>query len=116
MSSCYLKGLVFSVVCVLHTVCYLSHTQGTLFKDMSDTIRSTFIQWLEVLKCVHALFVLRSKFRLSYYPHCLESFKGLLNEAFGGKMEHSVYGDFKTYVPGQTQAPCYFIHVCKKTA
>uniref|UniRef100_UPI003AAA5BB5 glycine N-methyltransferase isoform X2 n=1 Tax=Centroberyx gerrardi TaxID=166262 RepID=UPI003AAA5BB5 len=57
-----------------------------------------------------------SKFRLSYYPHRLESFKSLLNEAFYGKMEHSVYGDFKTYTPGQTQAPCYFIHVCKKTA
>ncbi|XP_071378529.1 glycine N-methyltransferase isoform X2 [Centroberyx affinis] len=57
-----------------------------------------------------------SKFRLSYYPHRLESFKSLLSEAFSGKMEHSVYGDFKTYTPGQTQAPCYFIHVCKKTA
>ncbi|KAM4625719.1 glycine N-methyltransferase isoform 2-T2 [Polymixia lowei] len=57
-----------------------------------------------------------SKFRLSYYPHRLESFKALLNEAFHGKMEHSVYGDFQTYTPGQNQAPCYFIHVCKRTA
>uniref|UniRef100_A0A3P8QLS1 Glycine N-methyltransferase n=1 Tax=Astatotilapia calliptera TaxID=8154 RepID=A0A3P8QLS1_ASTCA len=57
-----------------------------------------------------------SKFRLSYYPHCLDSFRGLLNEAFNGKLEHAVYGDFKTYVPGQSQAPCYFIHVCKKKA
>ncbi|XP_029972857.1 glycine N-methyltransferase isoform X2 [Salarias fasciatus] len=57
-----------------------------------------------------------SKFRLSYYPHRLESFTGLLNEAFNGKLEHSVYGDFQTYVPGQSQAPCYFIHVCKKRA
>ncbi|KAF3701439.1 Glycine N-methyltransferase [Channa argus] len=56
-----------------------------------------------------------SKFRLSYYPHRLESFKALLNEAFCGKMKHSVYGDFKTYVPGESQAPCYFIHVCQKT-
>ncbi|KAJ3608595.1 hypothetical protein NHX12_023127 [Muraenolepis orangiensis] len=56
-----------------------------------------------------------SKFRLSYYPHCLESFTSLLTEGFHGKMEHSVYGDFKTYSPGQTDAPCYFIHVCKKT-
>lgn len=55
-----------------------------------------------------------SKFRLSYYPHCLESFKSLLMEGFHGKMDHSVYGDFKTYTPGQTDAPCYFIHVCKK--
>nr|XP_020479128.1 glycine N-methyltransferase isoform X3 [Monopterus albus] len=57
-----------------------------------------------------------SKFRLSYYPHRLENFKALLNEAFNGKVQHCVYGDFKEYVPGQTQAPCYFIHVCKKTA
>uniref|UniRef100_G3NQB3 Glycine N-methyltransferase n=1 Tax=Gasterosteus aculeatus TaxID=69293 RepID=G3NQB3_GASAC len=56
------------------------------------------------------------KFRLSYYPHCLESFKGLLRGAFGGKMKHSVYGDFQTYVAGQSKAPCYFIHVCKKDA
>ncbi|CAL8363772.1 unnamed protein product [Arctogadus glacialis] len=56
-----------------------------------------------------------SKFRLSYYPHCLESFKSLLMAGFHGKMEHSVYGDFKTYTPGQSEAPCYFIHVCKKT-
>ncbi|XP_034015454.1 glycine N-methyltransferase [Thalassophryne amazonica] len=57
-----------------------------------------------------------SKFRLSYYPHCLKSFTALLTEAFGSKLEHSVYGDFKKYDPGQTNAPCYFIHVCKKLA
>ncbi|XP_077587692.1 glycine N-methyltransferase [Stigmatopora nigra] len=57
-----------------------------------------------------------SKFRLSYYPHCLENFKSILQEAFHGKVEHNVYGDFMPYVPGQAQAPCYFIHVCKKTA
>ncbi|GLD56260.1 glycine N-methyltransferase isoform X1 [Lates japonicus] len=52
----------------------------------------------------------KGKFRLSYYPHRLESFKGLLNEAFNGNMEHNVFGDFKTYIPGQSQPPCYFIH------
>ncbi|TWW72588.1 Glycine N-methyltransferase [Takifugu flavidus] len=58
-----------------------------------------------------------SKFRLSYYPHRLESFKQLMSEAFHGKLEHQVYGDFKSYSPGQTAAPpCYFIHVCRKTA
>lgn len=57
-----------------------------------------------------------SKFRLSYYPHRLESFKELMVEAFHGKLEHQVYGDFKSYTPGQTVAPCYFIHVCRKTA
>lgn len=60
--------------------------------------------------------VLRSKFRLSYYPHRLESFSGLMTEAFHGKLQHQVFGDFKTYTPGQTTAPCYFIHVCRKTA
>ncbi len=80
-----------------------------------EPTKITFVKWVE-LRRVHALFVLPSKFRLSYYPHRLDNFKALLNGAFSGKVEHSVYGDFKTYVPGQAQAPCYFIHVCKKTA
>ncbi|XP_055262192.1 glycine N-methyltransferase [Moschus berezovskii] len=57
-----------------------------------------------------------SKFRLSYYPHCLASFTELLQTAFGGKCQHSVLGDFKPYKPGQAYVPCYFIHVLKKTA
>ncbi|XP_010863980.1 glycine N-methyltransferase isoform X1 [Esox lucius] len=57
-----------------------------------------------------------SKFRLSYYPHRIENFKEILMEAFHRKCEHSVYGDFKTYTTGQSQPPCYFIHVVKKNA
>ncbi|XP_017546231.1 glycine N-methyltransferase [Pygocentrus nattereri] len=57
-----------------------------------------------------------SKFRLSYYPHRLENFKELLKEAFIGKCELNVFGDFKPYKPNQGKAPCYFIHVVKKTA
>ncbi|XP_055427366.1 glycine N-methyltransferase [Bubalus kerabau] len=57
-----------------------------------------------------------SKFRLSYYPHCLASFTELLQTAFGGKCQHTVLGDFKPYKPGQAYVPCYFIHVLKKTA
>lgn len=57
-----------------------------------------------------------SKFRLSYYPHRLESFKEILRGAFFDKCEHSVYGDFKEYTPGQEETPCYFIHVLKKMA
>ncbi|XP_053568765.1 glycine N-methyltransferase [Bombina bombina] len=57
-----------------------------------------------------------SKFRLSYYPHRLDTFSALLHKAFGGKCEHKVYGDFLPYNPGQDTAPCYFIHVVKKTA
>ncbi|XP_052475751.1 glycine N-methyltransferase [Carassius gibelio] len=56
-----------------------------------------------------------SKFRLSYYPHRLESFKEILRASFFGKCEHNVYGDFKQYIPGQGDVPCYFIHVVKKT-
>ncbi|XP_059966022.1 glycine N-methyltransferase isoform X1 [Mesoplodon densirostris] len=56
-----------------------------------------------------------SKFRLSYYPHCLASFTELLQTAFGGKCQHSVLGDFKPYKTGQAYIPCYFIHVLKKT-
>ncbi|XP_067312122.1 glycine N-methyltransferase isoform X1 [Pseudorasbora parva] len=57
-----------------------------------------------------------SKFRLSYYPHRVESFKEILKASFFGKCEHNVYGDFKQYTPGQGEAPCYFIHVVKKTS
>ncbi|XP_028841320.1 glycine N-methyltransferase-like [Denticeps clupeoides] len=57
-----------------------------------------------------------SKFRLSYYPHCLENFKEMLREAFSGRCEMNVYGDFQAYKPGQAQVPCYFIHVMRKTA
>ncbi|KAB1261926.1 Glycine N-methyltransferase [Camelus dromedarius] len=56
-----------------------------------------------------------SKFRLSYYPHCLASFTELLQTAFGGKCQHSILGDFKPYKPGQAYIPCYFIHVLKRT-
>lgn len=56
-----------------------------------------------------------SKFRLSYYPHRLENFKELLKGAFEGKCEQMVYGDFKSYEPGQKQAPCYFIHVVRRS-
>lgn len=60
-------------------------------------------------------FVPCSKFRLSYYPHRVESFKEILRASFFGKCQHNVYGDFKQYTPGQGEAPCYFIHVVKKT-
>ncbi|XP_058410336.1 glycine N-methyltransferase isoform X1 [Diceros bicornis minor] len=56
-----------------------------------------------------------SKFRLSYYPHCLAPFTELLRAAFGGKCQHGVLGDFKPYKPGQAYIPCYFIHVLKRT-
>lgn len=57
-----------------------------------------------------------SKFRLSYYPHRLESFKEILNAAFFEKCKQKIFGDFKQYTAGQKEAPCYFIHVIEKTA
>uniref|UniRef100_A0A8C5PG47 Glycine N-methyltransferase n=1 Tax=Leptobrachium leishanense TaxID=445787 RepID=A0A8C5PG47_9ANUR len=60
--------------------------------------------------------LLLCKFRLSYYPHQLDSFTALLHEAFDGQCEHMVYGDFLPYTPGQETAPCYFIHVTKRTS
>lgn len=42
-----------------------------------------------------------SKFRLSYYPHCLASFTELVRAAFGGRCQHSVLGDFKPYKPAR---------------
>ncbi|XP_041043196.1 glycine N-methyltransferase [Carcharodon carcharias] len=57
-----------------------------------------------------------STFRLSYYPHRVEAFTELLKNAFQGKCQHNLYGDFKPHKLGQDCAPCYFIHVMKKTA
>uniref|UniRef100_A0A674ICT9 Glycine N-methyltransferase n=1 Tax=Terrapene triunguis TaxID=2587831 RepID=A0A674ICT9_9SAUR len=62
-----------------------------------------------------SLLLRSSKFRLSYYPHCLEAFTELLKNAFQGQCQHSVLGDFQPYQPGQAYTPCYFIHVVKKT-
>uniref|UniRef100_A0A8C3F950 Glycine N-methyltransferase n=1 Tax=Chrysemys picta bellii TaxID=8478 RepID=A0A8C3F950_CHRPI len=64
---------------------------------------------------VVSLLLCSSKFRLSYYPHCLEAFTELLKNAFQGQCQHSVLGDFQPYQPGQAYTPCYFIHVVKKT-
>ncbi|XP_067841269.1 glycine N-methyltransferase [Heptranchias perlo] len=56
-----------------------------------------------------------STFRLSYYPHRVDAFTELLKNAFRGKCQHSLYGDFKPHQPDQEYAPCYFIHVVKRT-
>ncbi|XP_048453107.1 glycine N-methyltransferase isoform X1 [Rhincodon typus] len=56
-----------------------------------------------------------STFRLSYYPHRVDAFTELLKNAFQGKCQHNLYGDFKPYKTDQGYVPCYFIHVVKKT-
>jgi hypothetical protein len=55
-----------------------------------------------------------SQFRLSYYPHRLDSFTGLLKEAFGQDVKHQVFGDFKPL--GEISEPAFYIHVVEKCA
>jgi len=52
------------------------------------------------------------KFRLSYYPHRLELFTGVLREIFGQGANHERYGDFEPL--GKVDNPAYYIHVIKK--
>jgi len=54
----------------------------------------------------------RNHFRLSYYPHRLDSFSALLKESFGSNAKHEVYGDFITM--DKVKDPAFFIHVIKK--
>ena len=51
-------------------------------------------------------------FRLSYYPHRLDEFKGLLKEAFGESCNHTVFGDFKQL--DEITDPAFFIHLVEK--
>lgn len=52
-------------------------------------------------------------FRLSYYPHRLEDFSGLLKSVFGTSAKHSIYGDFKPLDSDQSN-PAFYIHVIVK--
>ena len=54
-----------------------------------------------------------SQFRLSYYPHRLEDFSGLLKSVFGNFAKHSIYGDFKPLGNDQPN-PAFYIHVIAK--
>ncbi|GIY82891.1 glycine N-methyltransferase [Caerostris darwini] len=53
-------------------------------------------------------------FRLSYYPHRLESFTGVLKEVFGEDSQHEVFGDFKPL--DQVEDPAFYIHFIQKKA
>jgi len=53
-------------------------------------------------------------FRLSYYPHRLDEFKGLLHEAFGQSSKHTVFGDFKELE--EIPDPAFYIHLVEKPA
>ncbi|XP_049841426.1 glycine N-methyltransferase isoform X1 [Schistocerca gregaria] len=53
-----------------------------------------------------------ARFRLSYYPHRLEVFKRMLQDVFGAKSEHTLYGDFKQL--HEIDNPAFYIHVVQK--
>jgi len=51
-------------------------------------------------------------FRLSYYPHTLNSFTNLCLDAFGPDAQHQVYADFKSLE--DEPEPSFYIHVVEK--
>jgi len=53
-----------------------------------------------------------NEFRLSYYPHRFTVFKQMLKDAFGGKAEARVFGDFKNL--NDIDNPNFYIHVVEK--
>ncbi|GLV36039.1 Glycine N-methyltransferase [Carabus blaptoides fortunei] len=55
-----------------------------------------------------------NEFRLSYYPHRLHVFKSMLEEVFGSKSKHTIYGDFKSL--NEIKDPGFYIHVMEKLA
>ncbi|KAL5252599.1 hypothetical protein ACHWQZ_G015394 [Mnemiopsis leidyi] len=54
-----------------------------------------------------------SQFRLSYYPHLLDNFTGMLKGIFGEGAEHQTYSDFQSDPPAD-YISSYYIHVIKK--
>ncbi|XP_038213212.1 glycine N-methyltransferase [Zerene cesonia] len=54
----------------------------------------------------------KSEFRLCYYPHKLNKFTQMLDEAFKNRATHDIYADFKEL--SQVPEPAYYIHVMKK--
>ncbi|XP_037072019.1 glycine N-methyltransferase-like [Pollicipes pollicipes] len=53
-----------------------------------------------------------NEFTLSYYPHRMADFRGLLDEAFQGQASIETLGDFKPL--GEIDDPAFFIHVVRK--
>ncbi|XP_017878480.1 glycine N-methyltransferase [Ceratina calcarata] len=53
-----------------------------------------------------------NEFRLSYYPHRLDVFTEMLDEAFYHKAKHTIYGDFKSL--DNIKNPGFYIHVMEK--
>eukprot|EP00794_Sanderia_malayensis_P020529 gene20529-22548_t len=55
---------------------------------------------------------LQKKFRLSYYPHLLKNFSGLLETVFGKEAQHTILADYEPFE--NVDNPAYYIHVIKK--
>ena len=55
-----------------------------------------------------------SEFTLTYYPHRVASFRGLLEEAFDHRATVTTLGDFQPLE--LVQDPAFFIHVVHKPA
>ncbi|KAI4463839.1 glycine n-methyltransferase [Holotrichia oblita] len=53
-----------------------------------------------------------SEFRLSYYPHRLETFKSMLMKAFEMRCNYKLYGDFKPLA--EVENPNFYIHLVEK--
>ena len=56
--------------------------------------------------------IYRTVVRLSYYPHTLENFSGMIRDTFGPRAKHTVYADFKPLE--QCPDPSFYIHVVEK--
>lgn len=54
-----------------------------------------------------------SEFRLSYYPHKLNEFTGILDEAFHDEAIHTIYADFKPI--DEAKDPGMYIHMLEKS-
>ncbi|CAH0668699.1 unnamed protein product [Spodoptera exigua] len=54
----------------------------------------------------------KSEFRLCYFPHKLDKFTEMLDEAFDNRAKHEIYADFKPM--SAVPVPSFYIHVLEK--
>ncbi|XP_018006543.1 glycine N-methyltransferase [Hyalella azteca] len=107
----HVESIITSVVVtegtpVLVTLDYVIKLDGD--KDLRDDTDSERAKRGRLQK------VTQNKFRLSYFPHRLDSFTSLLRETFGPEAQHSVYGDFQPL--GHIARPAFYIHLIEKPA
>lgn len=58
------------------------------------------------------LFCRFSEFNLTFYPHKLDDFTKMLDQAFHNRVKHDIYADFKPI--DQAPNPGFYIHVLQK--